>query len=217
LRRTIAIAGGAGNGQTTVKSRVRIGNSDECEPVRRWAAATRGAIIARLAALPGHRPIVAGSILYEFGGSNRQNLLRYVCIDLYNLHQPLKEENGMPSRTRVAELISYVQAGKYVEAISEFYAETAFMKENHGEPRIGRDNLIKHERAVLAGLAQMRTERVGAVLVDGDRVIINWVFEMTSRDGKKRLLDELALQKWSGERIVEEQFYYDPAQLRPAS
>jgi hypothetical protein len=31
------------------------------------------------------------------------------------------------------------------------------------------------------------------------------------------LLDELAHQKWSGDRIVEEQFYNDPAQLKPAS
>ena len=123
----------------------------------------------------------------------------------------------MPSRSRVAEFVSYVEAGKYVEAISDFYAETAFMKENFAELRIGRDNLIRHERAVLAGLAQMRTERVGAVLIDGDRVAINWVFEMTGRDGKKRLLDEVTLQKWSGERIVEEQFYYDPAQLKNAS
>lgn len=123
----------------------------------------------------------------------------------------------MPSRTRVAEFVSYVEAGKYVEAIGDFYAEAAFMKENLGEPRVGRDNLIKHESAVLAGLAQMRTERVGPVLIDGDRVTINWVFEMTTRDGKKRRLDELALQKWSGDRIVEEQFYYDPAQLKPAS
>jgi SnoaL-like domain len=123
----------------------------------------------------------------------------------------------MPSRSRVAEFVSYVEAGKYVEAIGEFYAETAFMKENFGEPRIGRDNLIRHEQTVLAGLAQMRTERVGAVLVDGDHVAINWVFEMTGRDGKKRLLDEVALQKWSGEHIVEEQFYYDPAQLKNAS
>ena len=123
----------------------------------------------------------------------------------------------MPSRSRVAEFVSYVEAGKYVEAISDFYAETAFMKENLAEPRVGRENLIRHERAVLAGLAQMRTERVGPVLVDGDRVSINWVFEMTTRDGKKRLFDELALQKWSGDRIVEEQFYYDPAQLNPAS
>jgi ketosteroid isomerase-like protein len=123
----------------------------------------------------------------------------------------------MPSRSRVAEFVSCVEAGKYVEAISEFYAETAFMKENFREPRIGRDNLIRHEQTVLAGLAQMRTERVGAVLVDGDHVTINWVFEMTGRDGKKRLLDEVALQKWSGERIIEEQFYYDPAQLKSAS
>ena len=123
----------------------------------------------------------------------------------------------MPSRSRVAEFVSYVEAGKYVEAISDFYAETDFMKENFAEPRIGRDNLIRHERAVLAGLAQMRTERVGAVLIDGDRVAINWVFEMTGRDGKKRRLDEVTLQKWSGERIVEEQFYYDPAQLKNAS
>jgi hypothetical protein len=127
------------------------------------------------------------------------------------------KESQMPSRTRVAEFVSYVEAGRYVEAIQDFYAETAFMKENLAEPRLGREALIRHERAVLAGLAQMRTERVGPVLIDGDRVTINWVFEMTSSDGKKRLLDELALQKWSGDRIVEEQFYYDPAQLKPTS
>src|SRR6266567_1785137 len=86
------------------------------------------------------------------------------------------------------------------------YAETAFMKENGGEPRVGRENLIQHERAALARRAQIRTERVGPVLVDGDRVTINWVFEIATRDGKNCRLDELALQKWSGERIVEEQF-----------
>ena len=122
----------------------------------------------------------------------------------------------MPSRARVAEFVSYVEAGKYVEAISDFYAETAFMKENGGEPRVGRDNLIRHERAALAARARIRTERVGPVLVDGDRVSINWVFEITARDGKTFRLDELALQKWSGEHIVEEQFYYDPAQLKNA-
>jgi hypothetical protein len=87
----------------------------------------------------------------------------YRSIQLENLIRKSKEESEMPSRTRVAEFVSYVAAGKYVEAISDFYAETAFMKENLAEPRVGRENLIRHERAVLAGLAQMRTERVGAV------------------------------------------------------
>jgi hypothetical protein len=91
------------------------------------------------------------------------------------------------------------------------------MKEHLAEPRVRRENPIGHERAVRARLPQMRNERVGPALVDGDRVAINWVFEMTSSDGKNRLLDELARQKWSGDRIVEEQFYHDPAQLKPAS
>src|SRR5216683_7997848 len=79
-----------------------------------------------------------------------------------------QKENDMPSRVRVSEFVSYVQAGRYVEAISDFYAETARMKENHGEPRVGRENLIRHEETVLAGLLRMRTERVGPVLIDGD-------------------------------------------------
>jgi hypothetical protein len=61
----------------------------------------------------------------------------------------------------------------------------------------------------------MRTRRVETLLVDGDRAVINWVFEMTGRDGQVRMLDELALQTWHGDRIAVERFYYDPAQLRP--
>jgi hypothetical protein len=34
---------------------------------------------------------------------------------------------------------------------------------------------------------------------------------------KKRLLDELSLQRWNGDSIVDEQFYYDPAQMSGAS
>ena len=29
-------------------------------------------------------------------------------------------------------------------------------------------------------------------------------------------MEELAYQRWEGERIAEEQFFYDPAQLVPA-
>jgi ketosteroid isomerase-like protein len=90
------------------------------------------------------------------------------------------------------------------------------MQENGEPPRVGRQTLIAHERAVLASVAGMRTRRVETLLVDGGRVVINWVFEMTGRDGTARTLDELALQTWDGDRIASERFYYDPAQIRPA-
>jgi hypothetical protein len=121
----------------------------------------------------------------------------------------------MPSRERVRAFISAVERGAYVEAIEDFYHPGASMQENRQAPRVGRDTLVAHERKMLAGLKAMRTRRVDTYLVDGDRVVINWVFEMTGQDGTTRMMDELALQTWDGDRIATERFYYDPAQLRP--
>lgn len=122
----------------------------------------------------------------------------------------------MPSRERVAALIERVEQGKYVEALQEFYAEDATMQENGNPPRVGLKALVEHERGVMAGYKEIRTLPVKAWLVDGDQVVIHWMFEFTRPDGARSRMDELALQRWRGDRIVEERFYYDPAQLSPA-
>ena len=119
----------------------------------------------------------------------------------------------MPSRERVAALIQRVEAGKFVEALQEFYADDATMQENGGAPRAGLAKLVDHERGVMAAFKEIRTLPVKTWLVDGDHVIINWVFEFTRPDGSGFRMDEVALQRWRGDRVVEERFYYDPAQL----
>ena len=119
----------------------------------------------------------------------------------------------MPSRERVAALIRRVEDGKYVEALQEFYAADATMQENGNSPRVGLVKLVEHERGVMAAFKEIRTLPVKTWLVDGDRVIINWVFEFTRPDGSGFRMDELALQRWRGDRVAEERFYYDPAQL----
>ena len=117
----------------------------------------------------------------------------------------------MPSRDRVEEFVRLVEAGEYVRALEDVYHLNTSMQENGARPREGRDNLVAHERKFLASLKSMRTRRVETLLIDGDRVVINWVFEMTGGDGKPRTLDEIALQLWQGDRIARERFYYDPA------
>ncbi len=119
----------------------------------------------------------------------------------------------MPSRERVAALIQRVEAGKFVEALQEFYADDATMQENGNSPRVGLSRLVDHERGVMAAFKEIRTLPVKTWLVDGDHVIIHWVFEFTRPDGSSFRMDELALQRWRGDRVVEERFYYDPAQL----
>lgn len=122
----------------------------------------------------------------------------------------------MPSRERVAALVAMVEAGKFVEAIEEFYTADATMQENNDPPRGGREVLMAGERKVLAAHKAARTEPGSSFLLDGDRVVVHWHFVFTRRDGSRFRLDELALQRWRGDRISEERFFYDPAQRKPA-
>jgi ketosteroid isomerase-like protein len=116
----------------------------------------------------------------------------------------------MPSRQTVQEFITLVEQGHYVEAIEQFYAPDASMQENSQPPRKGRDRLVAYERAVIAACSAMRTLPVESWLVDGDHVVIHWVFEFTRLSGKMMRIDELAHQRWEGDKIVEERFFYDP-------
>jgi ketosteroid isomerase-like protein len=118
----------------------------------------------------------------------------------------------MPTRERVQALIDLVERGRYVEALESFYHDDASMQENLDPPRHGLDTLIKGERRVMAAHRDIRTRPVQTVLLDGDRVVINWIFDFLDHEGRAFTLDELAFQLWRGERIIEERFYYDPAQ-----
>ncbi len=122
----------------------------------------------------------------------------------------------MPTRDMVQRFIGMVEAGRFVEALQAFYADEASMQENSEAPRRGLPALIAHEPKVLAANLLVRALPVDVCLVDGDQVVIRWVFEFTRRDGRAVRLDELAWQRWRDGRIVQERFYYDPAQLRAA-
>jgi len=117
----------------------------------------------------------------------------------------------MPERQRVEAFIAAVVGGDHVGAIADYYHEDASMRENLQPPRQGRALLMEHEANVLKRLKAMHTHPDPIFLVDGDHVVINWTFDATSADGVTRRLNELALQRWSGDRVAEERFVYDTA------
>ena len=87
------------------------------------------------------------------------------------------------------------------------------MRENQATPRAGRDALVANERRVVARARTVSSQCVRPVFVNGDRVVIRWVFRFEWLDGTVTRMEELAYQRWEGERIAEETFFYDPAQL----
>ena len=105
-----------------------------------------------------------------------------------------------------------VEQNAHAEAI-EFYAEGASMRENQAAPRVGRDVLVANERKVMAQARSVKSRYIRPVLVNGDTVVVRWVFEFTWLDGRATRMEEIAYQRWENDRIIEEQFFYDPSQL----
>ena len=122
----------------------------------------------------------------------------------------------MPSPATLERFVARVESNAHVEAIQEFYTEGASMQENMAPPRVGRDTLVAHEAAALARAKSVRSTCVRPVFTNGDHVVIRWIFEFTWKDGSVGRIEELAYQRWEGDRIAQEQFFYDPKQfVRP--
>ncbi|HLX25312.1 MAG TPA: nuclear transport factor 2 family protein [Usitatibacter sp.] len=122
----------------------------------------------------------------------------------------------MPSAETLERFIARVESNAHAEAIEEFYTEGASMRENMKEPRRGRANLVERERKTLARAKSVRSTCVRPLLAEGPVVVVRWIFEFEWQDGSATRMEELAYQRWDGERIAEEQFFYDPSQLAPA-
>jgi hypothetical protein len=121
----------------------------------------------------------------------------------------------MPTHETLERFIARVEENAHAEACEEFYAPNSSMQENQGVPRIGRDAHVANEKMVMARAKTVSSRCIRPVLVNGDHVVIRWVFRFDWLDGTVTRMEELAYQRWEGDRIAEETFYYDPAQRIP--
>jgi hypothetical protein len=121
----------------------------------------------------------------------------------------------MPTADALERFIALVEQNAHVEAVEQFYTANASMQENQSAPRVGRDAHAANERRVLARAKSLSSTCVRPVFVNGDRVVIRWIFRFEWHDGTVTRMEELAYQCWEGQRVAEETFFYDPAQLLP--
>jgi hypothetical protein len=121
----------------------------------------------------------------------------------------------MPTAETLERFIALVEQNAHVEAVEDFYTVDASMQENQSAPRVGRDSHVANERRVLSKTKTLTSRCVRPVFVSGDRVVLRWIFRFEWLDGTVTQMEELAYQRWEGERIAEETFFYDPAQRVP--
>ncbi len=119
----------------------------------------------------------------------------------------------MPTRQRVQDMINYVQQGKIIDAMKEFYSDDIVMQDNKNPPTRGKEANLKREQAFVDSVKEIHENRAASFVVDADRSAIEWILDFTNKQGQRLGMEQVAYQTWRGEKIVHERFYYDSASV----
>jgi ketosteroid isomerase-like protein len=122
----------------------------------------------------------------------------------------------MSIKPQVLDLIHLVQTGQTLEAITKYYGADVAMQENTSPPTVGFAENYAREASFFGSLAAAKFTLV-SVVTEGNRAVINWLFDYTTADGQRYRMDEIAIQSWRDGKIVHERFVYDTATLAVAA
>ena len=119
-----------------------------------------------------------------------------------------------------AQVIEYLEAGKFAEGIEDFYTEDVRAQENGGTPSQGRDEMAATERRFLQKVSAYHGIEVLATAIDdqGDgngtvfyEAIMRW--EQTDRGAVE--VRQTVVERWRNGKIADIRFYgnFDPGPL----
>jgi ketosteroid isomerase-like protein len=115
-------------------------------------------------------------------------------------------------KQNVLGLISLVENGRMLDAMTAYYAADVAMQENVAPPTVGFAENYAREAAFYGSLRALKFNLV-SYLVEGDHAVINWVFDYTTADGQQYRMDEISWQTWRDGKIIHERYVYDTATL----
>jgi ketosteroid isomerase-like protein len=118
---------------------------------------------------------------------------------------------------KATEMYKMIEEGKSMEALEKFYADGVVVIESSGEARQGKDSQRKALQEWYAMVKEMHGSGVRSITANEETAttsVESWV-EATFADGKRSLMEEVAIQKWKGDQIIHERFYYFvPAEMQ---
>jgi ketosteroid isomerase-like protein len=112
-------------------------------------------------------------------------------------------------RDRVNALVEYIQTGRILEAMTEFYAPDTQMQENANPPVAGLAANIEREKQFLANVKEWKGFAVKALAADGDVSFMESTIDFVAQNGSNVHLEQVSVARWRDGKIIHERFYYD--------
>jgi len=117
----------------------------------------------------------------------------------------------MSYKEKAVEVYNMLGQGQGLEAFDKFYHDDVVMIEGTGDKREGKAINREYEEQFFSSIAEMHGGGVDAITSDeenGITMVETWM-DVTFKDGNRVKMQEIARQKWQGDQIIEERFYYD--------
>lgn len=103
--------------------------------------------------------------------------------------------------------------GQLLDAFDKYYAENVVMTEPRGT-RKGKAECRAYEEQFLNNVEEFHNLDVKSIGSDEATAttFVQSMMDITFKGGQRAQMDQVAVQKWEGDQIVHEEFYYDNQQ-----
>ncbi len=112
---------------------------------------------------------------------------------------------------KAKDLYDMLGQGKMLEAFEKYYHKDVIMIEATGEARNGKDTNREFEKKFLDSIKEMHGSGVSSITsneTDGVTMVESWM-DVTFKDSPRMKMEEVAVQRWKGDLIIHERFYYN--------
>lgn len=111
---------------------------------------------------------------------------------------------------KTQDLYNMIGQGQLLEAFDQYYANNVVMTEPSGT-REGKETCRNYEVQFLNNIQEFHNMTVDAVASDEEKgiVFVETSLDVTFKDGNRVNMEQVAVQRWEGDHIVHERFYYN--------
>jgi ketosteroid isomerase-like protein len=112
---------------------------------------------------------------------------------------------------KAKDIYDMLAKGKLLDAFDKYYHKDVVVVEATGETRKGKDANRKFQEDFMGMIKDVHGTGVKAIASDekeATTMVESWM-DVTMKDGKRSMMEEVTVQKWKDDQIIHERFYYN--------
>jgi hypothetical protein len=115
----------------------------------------------------------------------------------------------MADNVRIHELLGYIQEGRIMDAMKEFYADDVIMEEPMYGKTVGLAANLEREQNFVNSVKEFKNFEAAQIAVGDNVSIYENVMDWVDVNDQEMHIEQVAVATWKDGKIVHERFYYD--------